>query len=86
MNTFSVSEERFLKDGSSSRKWESLSGVCVKCLILLDKLKLVPLRQCVLMRADQSIRLHLFLPHMEVFFSHEVLHFACIFTTALLGP
>lgn len=37
-------------------------------------------------RADQSIRLHLFLPHIEVFFSHEVLHFPCIFTTALSGP
>lgn len=58
----------------------------IKCCIYLEKLKVVFLRHCASRWADQLVRLHLFPPHMEVFFSHEVLHFACIFTTALLGP
>lgn len=51
-----LSEARFFQKRVCPLRSGSLyQGVCIKCLIYLDKLKLVPLRQCVLTWADQFV-------------------------------
>lgn len=82
---FPVWGEIFLKEGLSSEKRESLSRSLYKMSHLFRQAE-TSSSEAVCFNVGRSIRLRLLLPHMEVFFSHEVLHFACIFTTALLGP
>lgn len=82
---FSCLRRDFLKEGLSSEKRESLSRSLYKMSHLFRQAE-TSSSEAVCFNVGRSIRLRLLLPHMEVFFSHEVLYFACIFTTALLGP